>query len=70
MGEADGDGAGASGRKKRSDRDGLVPLPFWTVPQARRQLRILAAEEDTTQQKLISEAINLLFRKRNIDPCA
>jgi hypothetical protein len=49
---------------KRQNRADLVPVPFWTTPEARRQLRLLAAEEDTTQQKLIAEALNMLFEKR------
>jgi hypothetical protein len=57
-------------RRQRSDRANLVPVPFWTSPGARRQLRILAAEEETTQQRLIAEALNLLFSDRRRDPCA
>jgi hypothetical protein len=44
--------------------NGFVPIPFWTTALARRQLRMLAAEEDTTQQKLIAEALNMLFDRR------
>lgn len=34
------------------------------TPGAIRQLRIMAAEEETTSQALIAEAFNLLFAKR------
>jgi hypothetical protein len=44
----------------RPDREGKVALPFWTTAPAKRQLRLLAAEEDTTQQLLMAEALNLL----------
>jgi hypothetical protein len=57
-------------RRGRVSRANLVPLPFWTSTAARRQLRILAAEEDTTQQKLIAEALNLLFDSRNREQSA
>jgi hypothetical protein len=57
-------------RPGRTGRTDLVPVPFWTTPAARRQLRVLAAEEDTTQQRLLAEALNLLFVKRNREPCA
>jgi hypothetical protein len=36
----------------RPDREGRVPMPFWTGLAAKRQLRMLAAEKDTTQQAL------------------
>ena len=36
-----------------------------TFPKAvRQQLKILAAEEDTTNQDLLEEALNLLFTKK------
>ena len=55
---------------KRPDREGRVPLPFWTTAPAKKQLRLLAAEEDTTQQDLMAEALNLLFRSRGKPPIA
>lgn len=36
----------------------------WFSDDAARQLRVLAAEEDTTLQALLTEALNDLFRKR------
>ncbi len=36
----------------------------WFSDDAARQLRMMAAEEDTTLQALLTEAINDLFRKR------
>ena len=55
---------------KRPDREGRVPLPFWTTTPAKKQLRLLAAEEDTTQQGLMAEALNLLFKNRGKPPIA
>jgi hypothetical protein len=55
---------------RRPDRDGRVPLPFWTKVSARKQLRLLAAEEDSTQQSLMAEALNLLFQSRGKPPLA
>lgn len=37
---------------------------------AHRQLRVLAAQEDSTAQALLAEALNDLFRKRNLPPVA
>jgi hypothetical protein len=47
----------------RPDRAGRVALPFWVPGAARHQLRILAAEMDTTQQELLTAALNDLFEK-------
>jgi hypothetical protein len=55
---------------KRPDREGRVPMPFWTVAAAKRQLRMLAAENDTTQQDLMAEALNLLFQRHGKPPIA
>jgi hypothetical protein len=55
---------------KRPDREGRVPLPFWTTAPAKKQLRLMAAEDDTTQQDLMSEALNLLFKSRGKPPIA
>jgi hypothetical protein len=49
----------------RPDRIGRVPLPFWATAPAKKQLRMLAAENDTTQQDLMTEALNMLFEKYN-----
>jgi hypothetical protein len=54
--------------KGRSDRQNRVLLPFWTTVSARKQLKYLAIEEDRTQQKLLEEALNLLFQNRGRSP--
>jgi hypothetical protein len=54
----------------RSDRVGRAPLPFWATAPAKKQLRMLAAEHDTTQQELMTEALNMLFEKYNRPPIA
>jgi hypothetical protein len=45
-------------------------LPFWATVAAKKQLRILAAEIDKTQQDLMTEALNMLFQKYNRPPIA
>jgi Antitoxin-like ribbon-helix-helix len=54
----------------RPDRAGRAPLPFWATMAAKKQLRFLAAERDTNQQALMTEALNLLFRKYRKRPIA
>jgi hypothetical protein len=54
----------------RPDRAGRAPLPFWATVAAKKQLRLLAAEHDSTQQDLMTEALNMLFQKYNKPPIA
>ncbi len=54
----------------RNDRAGRTPMPFWTTTAAKKQLRIMAAEADTTQQQLMNEALNLLFVRYEKPPIA
>jgi hypothetical protein len=54
----------------RPDRVGRAPLPFWATSPAKKQLRMLAAENDTTQQDLMTEALNMLFAKYGKPPIA
>jgi hypothetical protein len=56
--------------EKRPDREGRTAMPFWVPIAARKQLRILAAELDTTQQNLMTEALNMLFQKHGKPPIA
>jgi hypothetical protein len=55
---------------RRNDRQSRVLLPFWTNGQSRKQLKHLAVEEDSTQQNLLTEALNMLFRSRSKPPIA
>jgi hypothetical protein len=52
----------ANGRAKRG-RANLKPIMTWHDPAVRQQLKLLAAETDKTEQKLMQEALNLLFAK-------
>ncbi|MCY4671754.1 MAG: hypothetical protein OXC29_27695 [Rhodococcus sp.] len=47
----------------RPGRDGKANITGYFQPPVKRQLRILAAEQDTTIQALLEEAINDLFAK-------
>jgi hypothetical protein len=47
----------------RPDREGRTAMPFWVPIAARKQLRMLAAELDTTNQNLMTVALNDLFEK-------
>jgi len=55
-------------RIERAERAGQTSMPFWVPIAAKRQLRVMAAEQDTTQQALMREALNLLFTKYGRPP--
>lgn len=63
-----------STQKKRRDvkpsRIGRAQLSSYQAPEAVRQLKILAAEQETTIQALTAEALNLLFAKYGKPPIA
>jgi len=54
----------------RPDREGRGAVPFWTTTAAKKQLRMLAATLDTTQQELLTDALNDLFTKHGKPPIA
>ncbi len=47
-----------------------VALYAEITPEARRQLLILTAEQDTRIEALVAEALNLLFEKHGKPPVA
>lgn len=60
----------AASAKKRVQRNGRVMLPFWVPKVAHKQLRVMAAEDDTTQQELLTAALNRYFELRGKPPIA
>ena len=56
--------------EKRPDRIGKRATLFQLPAAAKKQLAMLAIELDTTQQALLSEALNDLFRKHDKPPIA
>jgi hypothetical protein len=49
-----------------NSRRGKKTIAFWADNAAARQLRRLAADEEKTIQDLMLEALDDLFRKRNL----
>src|SRR4051812_11686059 len=63
----EGEGEGAPRAKEkffRPSRDGRRFLGGHFEPKVVRQMKMLAAEEDTTTQALLEEALDLLFIKK------
>jgi predicted DsbA family dithiol-disulfide isomerase len=48
---------------KQGSRTGKVAINSWHDPAVAQQLIMLAAEQGTTQQRLIEEALNMMFAK-------
>jgi hypothetical protein len=64
--EREGEGAPPATPEKfyRPSRDGRRFLGGHFEPKVVRQMKMLAAEEDTTTQALLEEALDLLFMKK------
>ena len=58
-------GASAESRRRhfRPGREGKSNVTGYFPPEVKKQLRLLAAEHDTTIQNLLAEALNDLFAK-------
>lgn len=50
-------------RQVRTGREGKSNVTGYFPPEVKKQLRLLAAEQDTTIQDLLAEALNDLFAK-------
>lgn len=53
-----------AGKFYRPSRDGRRLIAGHFDPKVAKQLKLLAAEEDTTVQALLEEAVDLLFLKK------
>lgn len=53
---------------KKKQEEGTVLVGAHFPPAIARQLKIIAAEEGTTNKALIQEALNLLFKKKGVKP--
>jgi hypothetical protein len=58
------------GSQRAATREGRVSLPFYVPVSARVQLKKLAAELQTTNQDLLTEGLNEVFRKHGLPPIA
>lgn len=57
----------AKTKVRKPSREGTVLVGAHFSPDVQKQLRMLAAEEGTTNRALIAEALNMLFRKKGKD---
>ena len=54
----------AKAKRARPDRNDTAMIGGHFPKNVKQQLRMIAAEEDTTSQALLTEALNLLFVKK------
>ena len=52
-------------KPRKPSREGTVLVGAHFEPAVQKQLRIIAAEEGTSNKALIAEALNMLFVKKN-----
>jgi hypothetical protein len=57
-------------KKKGPSKNGRAMLPFYVPVAARTQLKIMAIEMNSTQQDLMTAALNDLFQKHGKPPIA
>ena len=57
-------------RWELANRKGKVVISAYFDPAVRKQLAILAVEQETSQAALLAEALNLLFEKHSRSPIA
>ena len=51
-------------------RKGKKILQGWYPAEVHRQVRLLAANQDVSMERIIGDALNLLFEQNNIPPLA
>ncbi len=51
-------------------REGMKRIQGYFSPRVKRQLRMLAAQTDKTEEQLVGEALNLLFQTNSLPAIA
>ena len=51
-------------------RQGKKRISGWFRPEAKKQILYIAADEDKTQEQVMADAFNELFRNRGLPPIA
>jgi hypothetical protein len=62
--------ASAADKQEKPSRRAKKTLMSWHDPMVVKQMKLIAFEQDKTQQALIQEALNLLFAKYGKDQIA
>ena len=51
-------------------RQGKRRLELWLSPDAKKQVKMIAIDEEKSQEQVMADALNLLFKSRGIPPIA
>lgn len=70
IGEATGTPKKRAAVRGRQDRSDKRQIAGFFSPECAKQMRMLAAEQDTTVQELIRDGLNLMFQKHGKPPIA
>ena len=51
-------------------RQGKRRLELWLSPDAKKQVKLIAVDEEKSQEQVMADALNMLFKSRGIPPIA
>ena len=51
-------------------RRGKRRVELWLSPDAKKQVKHIAVDEEKSQEQLMAEALNMLFKSRGVPPIA
>ena len=51
-------------------RRGKRRVELWVSPDAKKQVKRIAVDEEKSQEQLMAEALNMLFKSRGVPPIA
>ena len=51
-------------------RRGKRRVELWLSPDAKKQVKLIAVDEEKSQEQVMAEALNMLFKSRGVPPIA
>lgn len=51
-------------------RRGKRRVELWVSPDAKKQVKLIAVDEEKSQEQVMAEALNMLFKSRGVPPIA
>ena len=75
-GKAETDAQSGTSAVEKLTQSGLPPsrqgkrrLELWLSPDAKKQVKLIAIDEEKSQEQVMADALNLLFKSRGILKC-
>ena len=76
-GKAETDAQSGTSAVEKLTQSGLPPsrqgkrrLELWLSPDAKKQVKLIAIDEEKSQEQVMADALNMLFKSRGIPPIA